>query len=302
MKRFSNDSNQENTLNSETALVFWFVTFGIAAIAIVLSNVLTMVGFGRMRCHARKKRNSHLFLLNLAVSDLLVGVTAVPAYVYMLGGGIWISTVPVRAVFRFFDILLGLASVFSITMVSLERFVAVKWPIEYRMLKPRHYFIAITLTWISAGTAAVLNVLRLFESVAQMLFISVAITAPLIITTASYISIWKMKRRSRSLSQQRKSFDGDAEFARTLVIVTTIFFLTWSPFLILNIVFVYCKSSSCRVLVVPFKLLHYSNSCANPVIYVFRIPTLRRAIKDVLLGIFHCFTRDKREASQGRDA
>ena len=292
MNHSTNNTVQDNSANSKAVLIFWCATFGVVAIAIVFSNVLTISGFLRMRCHSNKKRNGHLFLLNLAVSDLLVGVVAVPMYIYMLGSGIWVSTHDIRAIFRFLDIVLGLASVFSITAVSLERFVAVKWPVLYRVLKMRYYITAIALTWISAGTMAVLNVLNLLGKVTQMLFICIAVAAPLVITAASYIGVWKMKRRSRSLSQRRPiGPDEDAEFGRTLLIVTVVFYLTWSPFLILNVIVMYCMTSPCQVLVIPFKLLQYGNSCADSVIYVLRFPAFRRAIKDVLRAGCRCSSK-----------
>ena len=274
-------SVEQGTASTTTA---WCVLFGLLAVAISLSNAITIATFCSKTL---KRKTAHYFLINLAISDLMVGMVAVPIYIYMLKSANFLQDV--RFLFRFFDIVSGLASLFSITAISLERFYAIKWPLSYRIVGKRCYAIAIISTWIGACSAGVFNVLSFqgtmptFGLSAHMAFTCVTLVIPVCVTTASYIATWVKKRKSRSRVQGFIQEEGKREkaFTRTLMVVTIVFFLTWLPFIILNAIpYQYIQLSSYDVIFI-LKFLHYGNSFANPLIYTLRIPEFRHTARDI---------------------
>ena len=98
------------------------------------------------------------------------------------------------------------------------------------------------------------------------------------------IWIFSMKRRSERKVQRRPSFEQNRRLIQSLLTVIVVFWLTWLPFTICTIRWIYpCKVRRCRrcpLLSLNFlKVLHYSNSFANPIIYAIGLPGFRSTIK-----------------------
>ena len=98
-----------------------------------------------------------------------------------------------------------------------------------------------------------------------------------------YFDIFK-KRRSERKVQRRPNFEQNRRLIQSLLTVIVVFWLTWLPFTICTIRWIYpCKVRRCRrcpLLSLNFlKVLHYSNSFANPIIYAIGLPGFRSTIK-----------------------
>jgi len=98
------------------------VLFGLLAVLITGANMLIIVIFSKRKF---RKRSSFL-LLGLAVVDLLVGTVSVPLFIAQNAiqgvsqGFIFASDIG--------DIMIILASIFTLAVISLERMYAVCWP------------------------------------------------------------------------------------------------------------------------------------------------------------------------------
>ena len=274
---------------SKSVTIIWCVLFFLLAAAIVAGNTLTILIF-TMRQFQR--RAAHLLLINLTSTDLAVGAISIPLYVYLTGYQLWnIDSVIVPPIYELSDVLSGLTSIFSIAVISLERLYAIIWPFKHRLLGHRAYIVAITICWLSAG--AVATVLSLYKSrlitlslIATTHLTVVSKSTPLVITIAAYASLWKMKKKLSVFAP--RTYENDLRLAHTLFIMTLVFFLTWSPFLISSAIFNYSYAfrktptfPSPSVLHF-IKLLQYGNSLANPIIYALRIPVFRRELKHKL--------------------
>ena len=128
------------------------------------------------------------------------------------------------------------------------------------------------------------QVLKFFFVITLMEFTSVIIislSTPLLITCVSYCIIWrKQASRIPNEAQARK----DVHLNKTLLLITAIFVLSWLPFQVLTVVFHFCiscynyYSNKTAIIVNVVKLLQYSNSFMNFLVYCFRMPDYRKAL------------------------
>ena len=279
------------------ASIVWCIAFGLIAVATVASNALTIAAFSRKQV---QRKRTHFFLINLSSADLMVGGVAVPLWIvivhrYSSNPG-WMPSPFFSAVYFTSDMLSGFASFFSIAVIAFERLYSVLKPVKYRLLKSHVYFLAIVTIWLSAGIVVLLKFVRFQIYAIYLNIVFLCLGVPLLATMASYFGLFlKMKHclgKAHNRQRRRVEETEDMKLVRTLLFVTVMFFITWSPFVILNAIYIYmCSSGSCpvkisRSVIYFAKLLHYGNSCINPVIYVARISTFRRAIINLLRQIF----------------
>ena len=290
-----NDSREDTEVFQRNRVFGWFFAFGVVGIVTVFGNFLTIIAFTRRQVH---KKRACILLANLAFTDLMVGCLTVPLYIYVIGSHFWTIYPEILAAFKTLDSITGFASIMSISMISLERLFSIGWPVWHRNSTERPYIFAVLLIWLFASIVPSLqtcfNVFS-FQTYAHVVVLS--LTTPLVVTAASYSLLWiKKKKYSSRVTGSRAAEHEDMKLARTLLIVTVVFFITWLPFLVLSAKILYsCSYHSCfhtSPHVLHFtKLLHYGNSCANPVIYAMRIASFRMAIKDIFC-YRNCYCRN----------
>lgn len=296
----SNSSQQAPTQIStipQSEQVAWCVALALVAVAIVVGNSVTIAVFTRKKL---LRLRANYFLLTLAVADLLVGAFAVPMYIHQL---IWYwktntNDKGTNIAYKAIDIFTGFASIFALTIIALERLCAVMCPLRHRIASKSTYYILIAVVWMLSLLVAVLyfmNGFEVFRFKIFFYFIMFFIFSSLLVICVTYALIWanvtkekkeKPQRDSKyqeELEQQKRSAQ-EKQLVTTLLILTLVFVLTWIPFYILNIVvFIHDKWESSQIPYEVFaftKLLHYSNSFANPIVYTIRIPRFNRTLLD----------------------
>ncbi|XP_036970730.1 5-hydroxytryptamine receptor 2B isoform X2 [Acanthopagrus latus] len=87
----------------------------------------------------RKLQNAtNYFLMSLAVADLLVGLIVMPiALVTVLNNSKWPLPDPLCPFWIFFDVLFSTASIMHLCAISLDRYIAIKKPIQHSQYKSR---------------------------------------------------------------------------------------------------------------------------------------------------------------------
>lgn len=267
----------QDVLLSEKANIAWSTIFAIVAIVTVAGNSLTIAAFTTKRL---VRRRTHFFLISLALADMMVGVVAIPLYIYLSYQTAGLQKGAVDHVFEAADILSGLASVFTLGMISTERLFAIGWPLAHRILRKRIYFGFIGLAWFSAFIISMINLLYRYKIVPYFATLDIVLTALLtsfVITCAAYIALW-IKVRFRDLNGVGR--EQDKKLAKTLSLVTGVFVLTWLPFQTLLFVVHFCFACAIppQNAVNLIKLLQYCNSFMNPIIYSLRMPDFRKAV------------------------
>lgn len=277
-------------------LVLWSSAFGVLGIAIIVGNLLTIAVFTRKKV---LRSRANYFLVSLATADLLVGMVTIPMYMYTLVS-YWKYNNKHHGVDFFHsymavDMFTGFASIFALTIIAIERLYAILWPFKHRIATKRMYHFLVSIAWVLSGFISIFYYLWSYQVLKFKFFfylIIVFIFTSLAIIWIAYGLIWiklKVSLCKRSKPSQDSSIEtlhvnirNQGSLRRkdhdviltTLCIVTVMFLITWVPFYILNIV-VFFRGGQKGIPEEAFyfsKLLHYSNSLVNPIVYSIKIP------------------------------
>lgn len=264
----------------------WCGVFGLESTLIILGNVLTIGAFAKQKY--LRKRGTYL-LINLAVSDVFVGVFPLPFYIYFIGVQfqLWPAYYidVLSLVFYFLDILFGIASLANLTIIALERVYAAKRPFKYRTAAPRSYYTAIGITWTIAIGSASFCFCAFYIS--SSLFISTYTSMTIVfiafcLITSSYSIVW-IRLRLHSTKKSRKTSENERKLGITMIILTVLSLSAWLPFVMMNLIIVLSKSKAPNYnIIFTTKLLHYANSLTNCIIYSLRMPGFRKAVLTIL--------------------
>jgi len=256
---------------------FWSVCFGVSAVVIIISNSLSIA----VLVKGRFRKRSLYLLIDLAIADLLVGLFAVPIYMITV---ISEDKFMPRVVFDSVDMFTGLSSIFTLTVISLERLFAISRPLRHRQLSSHSYAIAIATPWILSLAVTSVRVLQHYSIVANhqiFTVITISLSTSLLITCTSYCLIW---RKQTSRIQNGVRARTEARMSKILFLITGTFVLTWLPFKVLLVVVnmcVPCSRKMLAVVVFVLKLLQFSNSFINFLIYCLRMPDYRKAVSQL---------------------
>ena len=257
--------------------IFWSPVFGLLAVLIILGNFFTIRVFHRQR----SRKRSYFLLISLAVADLMVGLFAIPIFIISSTEYSYLRwLVPTS-----FDAFTGLTSIYTLAVISLERMFATVCPLRHRTLTSRNYICAVAIPWVTAAVfIAVLNLY--FNGIMKdpsynfpaLLFQ----TTPLLTICVAYFSIWIKRKYTKGIRNHRAA--RESKLANTLFLVTGASLLTWTPFQMINYLSYIAGLQVSWTLLYLSKILQFSNSLVNVVIYPLRIPEFKRTLKNVI----HC--------------
>ena len=289
-----NQTDSNRTFSSEPLVgkpeaIFWCCLFILEAVLIAAENLLTTFVF----LWSRKLRNRRYYLMiNLAISDALVGVLAMPLFVVSFGTSlrVWaaISWVP-GDVSLFFDMFAGFASIVFLCMIALERLYATLRPFNYRALKSGWYVLFTIIAWIAAGSIPSLHLAMIkfpnsflsstSTSIKAAMWIPV-LAALLLAISLSYAIIWrKVRNVHKSVKERARLAEKESSLSRICLLITVVSLVAWLPFVIVNMVYEFTTSHTFHFRVFyATKVLHFVNSLLNPVLYVLKIPDFRASL------------------------
>ena len=120
----------------------------VVSTTIIASNIVNLIVWTRIGGIARVTK---FILLNLSVSDLLVGIVACAPAIYPSVTGDW----PYGDVYcQISGVMHGVSctmSIWCISLVGIDRYVAVTWPLRYlRVMSRRNTIIIMTTLWVCA--------------------------------------------------------------------------------------------------------------------------------------------------------
>ena len=271
----------------------WIVAYGVVAACIIVSNLLMTAVFITSR--AVRRIRTALFLMGMTAADLIVGVAAIPMYMAVLwpgsrlGGEFADSYMSIEMVSSF-------ASLFLLVVIALERVYSVFRPYRHRALSRTSYWVGLFMPlFLAAVPVAFFPGFSPFMSRwGHILLVLVFMAAVPIVIVVSYVAIWwKLKTTRVEGLHQRRDLQ-ERKLAKTLAMLTGVFLVTWLPFSIVNTLLLIdfnidpiLQGLSFKVklhILYASKVLHYSNSFMNPVIYSFRIPQVRSALGKIFCG------------------
>jgi len=220
-----------------------------------------------------------------------------------------------------FGVLLCGASILHLCAISIERLIAIKWPLSYDMkVTPKRIVILLIYIWLQSLVLAIFPALGLaehrFNSVMSeceinwlkhptltILLLVFYFFMPVTIMIVAYLIIFKEVRRNtrrisaieyagNQLQGASNVLKREMKAAKTLAVVVGVFFIMWMPYFVTTTIRAFGGDSA-----IPGALqrtvitLAYGNSCCNFVIYALMNSQLRHAFYQVLRG---CCGRDTR--------
>ena len=267
----------------------WTVALGVVAACTIFSNLLMTAVFITSR--AVRRMRTALFLMGMTAADLVVGVAAIPMYMARLwpnssiGGQLMHLHVSI-------EITASFASIFLLAVVALERVYSVFRPYRHRVLSKTPYWVGLLMSWFLAALPAVFRVLTFIPGRNRHLLTMAFMAVVPIVIVVSYVAIWwKLKTTRVEGLHQRRDLQ-ERKMAKTLAILTGVFLVAWLPFSIMtglarfgfHFILQGLSLEDHHHILYTFKVLHYSNSFMNPVIYSFRIPQVRSALGKIFRG------------------
>ena len=252
--------------------MFWRLCFGLLATLIVAGNILIIWMFFKLR---RRKRSSFL-LVGLGVADLLVGGLAIPLFIAAFES----ASITTWRVFNIVDMFTSTSSIYTLAVISLERMFAIGWPLRHRTANFRIYICAISIPWIIAAIFTVLTDVYVYiikrDSVIYLLVFFPA--TPLLVMCVAYYVIW---RKQKSPICNHSNVIREAKLANTLFFITGASVFTWLPFQILILLVnlqITANFSHLQMTAFIIRVLQYSNSFVNVIIYPLRIPEFKNCL------------------------
>ncbi|XP_061776293.1 histamine H3 receptor [Nerophis ophidion] len=140
---------QSSVVFSGPVFVLLMVMMVTLVVVTVLGNALVMFAF---KVDKSLRRQCNYYFLNLAISDFLVGAFCIPVYIPYILTGRWTLGRGLCKLWLVMDYLLCSASVFSIVLISYDRFLSVTSAVSYRARQRVSHpaIIKMTAVWVLA--------------------------------------------------------------------------------------------------------------------------------------------------------
>ena len=212
----------------------------------------------------------------------MVGLFAIPLFIK---GSSTEHSYLWRLVSKSFDAFTGLTSIYTLAVISLERLFPILCPLRHRTLTSRSYIYAIAIPWIAAAVFIAVIILKLNGNVkhpSYKFFPFLFLITPLLTMCVAYFSIWIKQKSTKGIRNHRAA--RESKLAKTLFLVTGASLLTWTPFQIMNNLFLFQGLQISLTVSNLSKILQFSNSLVNVVIYPLRIPEFKTTLKNII----HC--------------
>ena len=247
--------------------------------------VLDEVVLGAIWSTPTLHKPTNILLLGLSLSDLAVGLIVQPMFIVCI---IWKVNWEYRQVFRSTQAFFVSATILTLTSVSVDRWLALILHLRYvAVVTVKKTILVLCLIWL-ASLVYVATFLIDEELHRSVSFFAIALY--IVVTTSMCSTIYRICRRhriqiqSQSLADQPEAFEMK-RYRKSLITMMVLLILLiscYSPYICIRAVAYYADwpSSPFRTFMLRLSAtLVYLNSSINPVIYCWRVPAIRGAMK-----------------------
>ncbi|XP_043514308.1 allatostatin-A receptor-like isoform X1 [Frieseomelitta varia] len=280
------------------------IFFGMIGILGLVGNSLVVIV---VAANPGMRSTTNILIINLAVADLLFVIFCIPftATDFVLPfwpfGNFWCKMV------QYLIIVTAYASVYTLVLMSLDRYLAVVHPISSMSWRTEnHAIIAICIAWalifaistpaffvhgefqdMDDSSSENLTACRILPQynwpLFQMSFFLMSYLLPLMLICFFYICmlirLWRTDRVSAESRRGRK------RVTRLVFVVVGVFAFCWCPIqviLVTKSLDVYPLTSATIMVQIASHILAYTNSCVNPILYAFLSDSFRKAFRKII--------------------
>ncbi|XP_032238261.2 probable G-protein coupled receptor 21 [Nematostella vectensis] len=262
------------------------ISYASVSVLIIAGNLLCLVVF--LRTPQMRRKRAYYLLVSLSIADALVGISCAERTAQMRYPAVANENSNTFSVLNF---LASPASLFTLSAISIERFIATVFPLRHRIFGVLPYAVLLGVPWASAAVIFMIVIftkLKVLPSV-WVTYTRITIPIPLLIIFICYTAlVAKLKYGSRVMSVGNGQLLRDRKLAITLLIVTLLSLITWVPFGVYVEVLNYCVTCKeeryARDLYLVLNCLKGLNSAINVVVYMFRMPDFKRGVGKIVPG------------------
>ncbi|KAF0300431.1 Allatostatin-A receptor [Amphibalanus amphitrite] len=303
----------------------WVLREVVPVVVPIIFGIIVTVGlFGNglvvlvVSCNLQMRSTTNLLIINLAVADLLFIIFCVPFTATDYAMKIWVFGDAWCKIVQYVVFVTAYASVFTLVLMSMDRFLAVVLPIASMGIRTeRNAGLAILCTWSVILVACVPIMLSHGEvqhydnSTAvscmfldsqlsqvpegqgynypafQLTFFATSYVLPLLVIIAMYLLL--LKRLWLGVvpggNMSAESLRGKRRVTRMVVVVVVIFAVCWCPIQIILVVRSLNKypiTDASVLIQIVAQVQAYTNSCINPILYAFLSENFRKAFFKVI--------------------
>ncbi|XP_051732304.1 trace amine-associated receptor 13c-like [Ctenopharyngodon idella] len=284
-----------------------------AAVALltVCGNLLVIISVSHFK---QLHTPANILILSLAVSDLLVGVFVMPIYFSWVIESCWIFGTVMCSFFKLVACQVTSVSVHTVTLIAVDRFLALSYPFVYsEKISPTVICIAtlcnwlfslfynFTLLFISGNFTVVCpgECVSIVDEVSSLIDLLVVFLVPCTLIIILYTHVFVIAKKHvtairalqvhNSTSKNRVSDKSERKAAILLGILVFVFLLFLLPYYICILVISYSNADVFFVRDVA-TIFFFLNSTINPIIYALFYPWFQKSLK--LIFTFKVFNKD----------
>jgi len=268
-----------------------YFTTGVASVTCVitiLGNVLVCLAV--YKDPFKKLRTPFMFILvNLAVTDLIVGCITLPIIVAThaleaIGEKKDMHVIVARITY----FISKTASILNLTAFLMDRFVAINWAIKYRrLLNPRLCFALFSSIWLlSIGISCLYYAVGFLDFMIAFASISLVLVMVIFVVTFRLLkTLGDYSRERKSITNPKKSHGkSDRRVTKLFLTMLLVFFVCYTPAIIMMYIIKFCIHCNCigRHVIRDLQfLLIIANSAVNPFLCTIRLKPFRHALAEV---------------------
>ena len=278
----------------------YFGIRGVEALLSIIGNLLTIVAIS---CFKSLRTTTNMFILSLAVSDLIAGACVYPtdvvAHFTREQSRVWYRICKLQ---WYFIVIHFVGNVFGIFLIGVERYLKLHYPLRYPLWMTKNRAVCLIMSsWIvvlliatlfafllsNEDVPSVCSLFLVFPTGLIMWSLIMAFGIVSVCTCALYLKIAHLAiRKSKQMVDYDRDLDSSSvqfKVTKMLFYVLGLYYGLYLPHAIISLLTVEEGLSLFQMFLYKVSLvLWYGNTWCNPLVYAWKCRDMRQAFKQLL--------------------